>query len=360
MTEIAKTGGGLFTNRTGTGKTVGITDGLDDLMREAESKARNEIRPFKLSWGYASPRRSINQQVADMMRAINVTSDDHYQWGELNRWVFCFTVRLGREEYRNGAVNQWGDIYSYDESHLGLSAVRKVGSGMPSPTFFCIDEFRQTMEGFFLGVVGSDKGLFTSGKQRLEIAESAFRMIQQAVWFYGMDAQLGKVEHDLLTALRGNTKDTQRIVASSPKEATRVMRWTGKQADFRSALIGEIFRQDRIKPVMVVTGRKGQIYDDSTRGLSAWNLSRWVDHYGKEANRRLNIVVVDSDNKDKPIQQEVFKGNVDGVDLVILTPCWPIRIQLGEQVPHNQLRRGWSNPSSQCVWRPGRNQRTDC
>lgn len=299
-------GRSILTNcRTGKGKskqTLGEAVDMHD-----ESRRRNGDRSM-FSAGVISPRLIINAQNAQLTDGLDVSTghgcrEDFY--------LFCLKS-LGRNDRRHGNELLWGN---------GV---------MPAAGLLIIDELRQVIEAVMFGKAGAGE-FWKSPEQRVEVFCRLVWSIRNAARFYGMDAQLGRPEIDFINRVRG-LNGSLPVIGNPREENGGVFRWTHRQNIWKSALLMAIQDPKRTKPVLVVTGGKGEESKDSTGGMSAWSLARYIEaetatefcspHVNHPTTPSLiKVVVIDRKNKDNKKQQRILMAkDMGNADVVIVTP----------------------------------------
>ncbi|MCB4388619.1 hypothetical protein SynPROS71_01182 [Synechococcus sp. PROS-7-1] len=299
-------GRSILTNcRTGKGKSKQALGEAVDMHRE--SRQRNGDRS-KFSVGCISPRRTINAQNAQITGGRDVS-----------------TGRGSLEDFYIACLQSWG----LDHKRHGNELLWRDGV-MPAAGLLIIDELRQVMEAVLLGKAGPGE-FWGSPGERVETFCRLVWTIRNAAQVYGMDAQLGAPEIDFINSVREVNRSLP-VIGNPREENGGVFRWTNKQNIWRAALLETIQDADRTKPVLVVTGAKGEEKDDSTRGISAWALKRFIEIETAEeitspqldhpvTFSRLHVVVIDSLNKDETEQRKILMEKDMGIaDVVIVTP----------------------------------------
>ncbi len=317
--QAAQTGGGIFNHNTGKGKSRGVLHAVSDLVDEAQVTAFSEGRQSRLSALVLAPRALLNAQNAELVNGTNVSSKKK-PTGMPNVYCAC-PMSLGKPRSLNGNPELWGDFNSPGDVPGG-SPARPTGAGMPAAGYLASDEFRQTMEMLFLSVANEDEtSLWSSPKERLEIVRNTFTTIENAVWVYALDAQMGSVDQELLALLRPGSRDVGRVIGHRPEKNGGTFAWTNSKQVWKIKLLDELFSNDRRKPILCIVGGRGNPTESTGRGLSGWGLYNLMITLPFEQTRgSARVLVIDSTNKDGTEQQKVLSGNVDGWDLVICTP----------------------------------------
>jgi hypothetical protein len=307
--SLFERGGGLVGCPTGTGKSegsCGYVDRLGVIWTGAD-------RQFPVVM--VTPRRTINSQVAQKLRAVNVSGqltakgDAFRQPGTLpNRYVCCLQS-LGKPGKQNGHPEFWGEFQTLGD--VGSPPV-PTGRGVMA-VVLVLDEFRQTLTDLLLSPSGPGT-LWELPADRWKTAIALVRSIHCAGVVIGMDAQAGEPEQELLRGI--GRIEGERVIGCRAAEPTRTMRWTSEQNRWRDCLLGHAkTRSANDKPLLVVTGAKGKD-GQGQRGLSAKGLRDAL----QEAVPGISVFIVDADSKETEAARGILRGEVDGWDVVICTP----------------------------------------
>lgn len=299
-------GRSVLTNcRTGKGKSKQILS--EATAMHLESRQRNGEHSM-FSVGCISPRQMINAQNAQRTGGRDVSTGSGW-----------------REDFYLACLKSWGqDHKCHGNKLLWCNGV------MPAAGVLIIDELRQVMEGLLLGKAGPEE-FWKSAQERVEAFRGLVWSIRNAARIYGMDAQLGTPEIEFINHVRG-LQGSLPVVGNPHENNGGVFRWSNKQNKWRAALLATIQDPDRRKPVLVVTGAKGEEQDSSTRGVSAWSLKRFIESETAEEITstkqnhtvdctRVRVIVVDKNTKGKSEQQKILMNKeMDIADVVIFTP----------------------------------------
>ncbi|MFM7677002.1 MAG: DEAD/DEAH box helicase family protein [Synechococcus sp.] len=305
ISEAFWDGTGLVVCGTGAGKTEAAC-----LYVERMAAAKADI-----SVAVISPRQTINAQVADKMKAVNVSArlsggiHPYKSPGtQLNRYVCCIQS-LGNLSKLNGDRAFWGEYWSYGDTG---SPPRYVGRGA-MVTLLVLEEVRQMLCDLLLSPC-CQGSIWESAADRWRAGVALVRSIDHAGGVLAMDAQAGEPERELL---RGqHRREAGRVIGCAATAPSRTMRWTSEQGRWRDALIGYVQKQvGKGKPVLVVTATKGK-EGETRRGLSARALRDAVRAVVPECR----VLIIDVESKDSEIARRVLLGQVEDVDLVICTP----------------------------------------
>lgn len=317
--QAAQTGGGIFNHNTGKGKSRGVLHAVRNLVAEAQVTAFSEGRQSRLSVGVLAPRAMLNAQNAELVHGTNVSSKKK-PTGMPNVYCAC-PMSLGKPRSLNGNPELWNEDNSYGDV-LGGSPARQTGAGMPAAGFFVTDEFRQTMEMLFLSATNQDEtSLWSSPEERLTTIRNTFITIENAVWVYALDAQLGRADQELLELLRPGSRDVGRVIGHRPEKNGGTFAWTNSQKAWKNKLLDELFSNDRRKPILCIVGGRGNPTERTGRGVSAWGLYNLIIRLPfEQTGGSAKVLVIDSGYKDGTDQRKMLSGDVDGWDLVICTP----------------------------------------
>ena len=346
--SLYERGGGLVGCRTGTGKSEGAC-GYVDRLDKAWSAANRAFSAVMIT-----PRRTINSQFAQKLRAVNVSGqltgkgDPFRQPGTLpNRYVCCLQS-LGNPTKQNGHPKFWGEYQS-----LGDAGSPPVPTGRGVMVVVLIlDEFRQTLTDLLLSPSGPGT-LWEKPADRWRTGIALVRSITHAGVVLAMDAQAGKPEQELLRGIGRIEGD--RVLGCRAAEPTRTMRWTSKQRRWRDCLLGYAkARSEADKPLLVVTGAKGKD-GQGQRGLSA----RGVRDAMQEAVPGIRVFIVDAESKDTEGARRILRGEVDGWDVVICTPVAQSGVSwVGVFAETVFVAGGRTLPPNICGGQAGRRERT--
>lgn len=346
--SLYERGGGLVGCRTGTGKSeggCGYVDRVGDCWSGAD-------RPFSVVM--VTPRRTINSQFAQKLRAVNVSGqltgkgDPFRQPGTLpNRYVCCLQS-LGNPTKQNGHPEFWGEYQSLGDA--GSPPV-PTGRGVMAVVLI-LDEFRQTLTDLLLSTSGRGT-LWEHPADRWRTGVALVRSIGHAGVVLAMDAQAGEPEEELLRGI--GRIEGERVLGCPAAEPTRMMRWTSDQNRWRDCLLGHAkARSEADKPLLVVTGAKGKD-GQGQRGLSA----RGVRDAMQEAVPGIRVFIVDAESKDTEAARRILRGEVDGWDVVICTPVAQSGVSwVGVFAETVFVAGGRTLPPNICGGQAGRRERT--
>lgn len=307
--SLFKRGGGLLVCQKGTGKSEGAC-GYVDQIGVIWSRAD---RAFSVVM--VTPRRTINSQFAQKLRAVNVSGQltgkgdpFRHPGTKPNRYVCCLQS-LGNPAKQNGNLDFWGEFQSLGDA--GSPAV-PTGRGVMAVVLI-LDEFRQTLTDLLLSPSGPGT-LWEKPADRWRTGVALVRSILHAGVVLAMDAQAGEPEQELLRSI--GRIEGERVLGSPPTEPTRIMRWTSDQNRWRDCLLGHAkARFASEKPLLVITGAKGKD-GQCKRGLSA----RGVRDALQEEAPGIRVFIIDAESKDTEVARRLLRGEVDGWDVVICTP----------------------------------------
>jgi hypothetical protein len=346
--SLYERGGGLVRCQTGTGKSeggCGYVDRLGDIWAGAD-------RPFSVVM--VTPRRTINSQFAQKLRAVNVSGqltgkgDPFRQPGTLpNRYVCCLQS-LGNPTKQNGHPDFWGEFQSLGDTR---SSPVPTGRGVIAVVLI-LDEFRQTLTDLLLSPSGPGT-LWELPADRWNTAIALVRSIVHAGVVLGMDAQAGEPERELLRGI-GRIEGEQ-VLGCPPAEPTRTMRWTSDQSRWRDCLLGHAkAHSEADKPLLVVTGAKGRD-GQGQRGLSARALRDAL----QVAVPGIRVFIVDAESKETEMARRILRGEVDGWDVVICTPVAQSGVSwVGVFAETVFVAGGRTLPPNICGGQAGRRERT--
>ena len=346
--SLFERGGGLVGCRTGTGKSeggCGYVDRVGDCWSGAD-------RPFSVVM--VTPRRTINSQFAQQLRAVNVSGqltgkgDPFRQPGTLpNRYVCCLQS-LGNPAKQNGHPAFWGNYQGLGDSG---SPPMPTGRGV-MVVVLILDEFRQTLTDLLLSPSGPGT-LWEKPADRWRTGIALVRSITHAGVVLAMDAQAGIPEQELLRGIGRIEGD--RVLGCRAAEPTRTMRWTSEQRRWRDCLLGYAkARSADDKPLLVVTGTKGKD-DERKRGLSARALRDAL----QEAVPGIRVLIIDAQSKDTESVQRVLRGEVENWDVVICTPVAQSGVSwVGAFAETVFIAGGRTLPPNICGGQAGRRERT--
>lgn len=346
--SLFELGGGLVGCRTGIGKSEGACSYVDRLG-EIWSDAN---RAFSVVM--VTPRRTINSQFAQKLRAVNVSGqltgkgDPFRQPGtQLNRYVCCLQS-LGNPAKQNGHPDFWGEFQSLGDA--GSPPV-PTGRGVMA-TVLILDEFRQTLTDLLLSASGPGT-LWEKPADRWNTGIALVRSILHAGVVLAMDAQAGEPEQELLRGI--GRIEGERILGCLPAQPTRTMKWTSDQSRWRDCLLGHAkARSEGDKPLLVVTGAKGKD-GQGQRGLSARGLRDAL----QEAVPGIRVFIIDAESKDGEAARGILRGEVDGWDVVIGTPVAQSGVSwVGVFAETVFVAGGRTLPPNICGGQAGRRERT--
>lgn len=341
-------GSGLLACRTGTGKTEGACGYVERLAERWSAVGR------LFSAVMITPRRTINNQFAQKLRAVNVSGrltgkgDPFRQPGtQSNRYVCCLQS-LGNPAKQNGQAVFWGDYQSLGDVGTPLMA---TGRGVMA-VVLVLDEFRQILCDLLLSPSGPGT-LWENPAERWRAGIALVRSINHAGVVLAMDAQFGEPEQALLRGI--GRIEGYRVLGCPPADATRTMRWTSDQIRFRDCLLGHArARSEGDKPLLVITGAKGTD-GAGQRGLSA----RAIRDALQAVIPGIRVLIIDADNKDSEAAQRVLRGEVDGWDVVICTPVAQSGVSwVGVFAETVFVAGGRTLPPNICGGQAGRRERT--
>ena len=341
-------GTGLLVCGTGTGKT----EGACAYVEQVEESWSNRFREF--SAVVITPRRTINSQIAQRLRAVNVSGqlngkgDPFCQPGTLpNRYVCCLQS-LGNSAKRNGDAAFWGEYRT-----LGDTGSPSVPTGRGVMTAVLIlDEVRQIVTDLLLSASGPGS-LWETPADRWRAGIALVRSISHAGVVMAMDAQAGEPERELLRGI--GRVEAARVLGCPAVEPTRTMRWASDQSRWRDCLLGYAkARAGQGKPLLVVTGAKGKD-GVGQRGLSA----RGMRDALLEALPGIRVLVIDRESKDSEAARRVLWGEVEGWDVVICTPVAQSGVSwVGAFAETVFVAGGRTLPPNICGGQAGRRERT--
>jgi hypothetical protein len=317
--QIALSGGGVLVHNTGEGKSKNTITAIRDQMDAGQIQAYEEGRKSKLSALISSPRTILNGQNARYCNGYNVSSSKKKQAALPNVYCAC-PKSLGRLTKLNGDPMLWVESMTAGDVPGGAPSVPSL-AGMPAVAYLVIDEHRQQMEMMLLSTASIDGDtLWSSPKEHLDKIRNLFITIENAVYVYSLDAQMGKVDLDLLKLLRPGKPDSARIIGNKPKMHGGTFHWTGDKKEWTNKLLTEVIKEDRQKPIICIVAFKGNQADYSSKSLSAWSIKYLIEKIPIElSNASYSAVVIDGDNKDQPEQQMILQGKPGKVDVVICT-----------------------------------------
>ncbi|MCT0228916.1 hypothetical protein KQ300_12050 [Synechococcus sp. CS-1331] len=310
ISEALFSGGpGLLVCRTGTGKSEGAFAYVNRLDENWAGAAR------EFSAVMITPRRTINSQSAQKLRAVNVSGrltgkgDPFRQPGtQPNRYVCCLQS-LGNPDKQNGHAAFWGEYQSLGDA--GSTPV-PTGRGVMAAVLI-LDEFRQILTDLLLSPSGP-KTLWEEPAKRWRSGIALVRSIAHAGVVLAMDAQAGVPEQELLRGI--GRVEAARVLGCPTVAPSRTMCWTSDQNRWRDCLLGHAkTRSATDRPLLVVTGAKGK-EGKGQRGLSARALRDAL----LEAVPGVRVLIIDAESKDIKAAQQVLRGEVEGWDVVICTP----------------------------------------
>jgi hypothetical protein len=341
-------GAGLIACRTGTGKSEGACGYVDRLGHYWAAAGRD------FSVVMITPRRTINSQFAQKLRAVNVSGqltgkgDPFRQPGtQPNRYVCCLQS-LGNPAKQNGDAAFWGKYQS-----LGDAGSPPVPTGRGAMAVVLIlDEFRQALSDILLSPSGPGT-LWEEPADRWRAGIALVRSISHAGVVLAMDAQIGKPEQELLRGI--GRIEADRVYACLPEKPSRVMRWTSVQKRWIDCLLGHAKnRSVTDKPLLVVTGSKGRD-GEGKRGVS----SRAIREALQTAVPGIRVFIIDRDSKETVDARRILRGEVDGWDVVICTPVAQSGVSwVGVFAEAVFVAGGRTLPPNICGGQAGRRERT--
>lgn len=334
----------LLVCQTGTGKTEGACAYVERMAAAMPS----------LSVAVITPRRTINAQVAEKLKAVNVSGirsgmgDPYSIPGTIADRYVCCLPSLGSPGKRNGDQAYWGEFCSYGDT--GSPSVL-TGRGV-MVTVLILDEVRQLITDLLLSPCGPGS-IWETPAHRWRAGVSLVRSIRHAGDVVAMDAQAGKPEQELLRLI--NRAGAGSVLGCPPKTSSRTMRWTSDQLRWRDCLQGHVkARAGKGKPLLVVTGAKGRD-GEARRGLSARALRDAV----VEAQPGSRVVIVDAESKDTDQARRVLRGDVEGLDVVICTPVAQSGVSWVDVFAETVFVAGGRTlPPNICGGQAGRRERT--
>ena len=341
-------GAGLIACRTGTGKSEGACEYVDRLGDYWAAVGRD------FSVVMITPRRTINSQFAQKLRAVNVSGqltgkgDPFRQPGtQPNRYVCCLQS-LGNPAKQNGHPAFWGEYQTFGDA--GSPPV-PTGRGVMAVVLI-LDEFRQTLSDILLSPSGPGT-LWEDPADRWRAGIALVRSISHAGVVLAMDAQIGKPEQELLRGI--GRIEGERVYACLPEKPSRVMRWTSFQKRWIDCLLGHAKnRSVTDKPLLVVTGSKGKD-GQANRGVS----SRALREALQTAVHGIRVFIIDRDSKESVDARRILRGEVDGWDVVICTPVAQSGVSwVGVFAETVFVAGGRTLPPNICGGQAGRRERT--
>ena len=296
-------GSALIDCKTGLGKSETVLGLAVELHDEAR---RNNGANSRFAACILSPRVVINEQNQRLTGGRDVSTGK----GLKPNFYLCCLQSFGKQSKLWGSPELW---VSYGDRSTG---------GMPAAAVLVLDEIRQVFESIFLGSVGNGevKGFWKTPEDRFHTFQHLIWSIRGSVYFYGMDAQLGAPELQLIEQVK-NQKIT--VIGNPAKTEDRLFRWTNQINTFKNVLLNAVDDPNRTKPVILITGAKGEEEDNATGGISAWALKRWLKSQTIRTETGcspLRIKVIDRNTKEDAESQQILAGDPTGFDLVICTP----------------------------------------